>query len=926
MLICVNFDFFFVMVLFSKVTGFTLIMYFEPLVFRFSLVLVALSVASELLEARTADIARGDQTTGTHGDYSLRFLQGRRADGNQLSDSVVSKLGRPHDWSPPSYNCTSSINRHGLSVNCSYQNISDISSLRLEHPERINQLLLTGNLIDNIPNGTWSPFVNLTSLSLSRNLLSRLENDTFSGLSSLEMLHLEGNGLTMSRQNFPLDVFKPLQNLKQLYMNNNTKINSRNALSSDEEEELAYPDWALASLTSLEKLYIDGLPNKDFGRGFKKMKSLRYLSMNGYNGPCSLGKLGRQMFENLGHLESLMMKRCGIRINHIDPHVLKPLQKLVHLDVSRNVEINLDGLSILLLGQLNSKTLTNLNVNMVVNPYSVSRCVSNILALNLPRSLRYLDAASNNLEIVEDKVFELLPKNLTYLNLNGNRFFFGNYVRNMWKMSNLKVLKLNGWIRGYNLPTYFTRHDQQPAFPCNLTTDKLEEISFFGKDNSEITLRLPPKLETLQMNLAELSLSITNFSIHPNNSLKKISVSGNNIPSLIGTVSGLHKLEFLDLSKNNIKYISPMFFYHSRLKTINLSWNDCASYLHSQQQSLSFPSSLRHLNLSYVPVKKFAIDFSTLKNLETLWLNNCNLQYFTPNMTEAENLRHLDLSENSLYTLSPAVTEAISNIPNLTVNISGNRIGCFCDNLPFINWLVHYPHLTDKNLSTLWCDKDGLVTEIKDFKLEALLLQRECATNLLLLSICTSVCASVLLLNFVFIAYRYRWKLRFWYYSAYFSLRSYDPQKGHREFESDVNIAYCKEDEDFAEETLNDALSNLGFRARISERDSSVGGCMFRDIVEAVQACRRTLVVLSPDMLACKWCQATVNLAAQEAHSSGRPALNFLVWRPVSSAHLGANLLFHIQNSQIFFYPPEESRVEERAMNLFWRKLARDLN
>ncbi|RUS82018.1 hypothetical protein EGW08_010209 [Elysia chlorotica] len=870
---------------------------------------------TELLEPRSGILPKG-----RFSENSVRFVSSHTASRRQHPATTV----RPKPdylWkvSTPRYNCTRLNTRYGLTVNCSHRGISDISTLRLDRPERIKQLDLTGNLIHNIPNGTWSPFVQLTRLGLGGNLLSQLENDTFTGLGRLEVLHLDGNGLVMTRRNFPEDAFKPLLSLKSLYIYNNSVINTNNVFSSaKDDDDQAYPDWALASLTSLEKLYIDGLPNRNFGMGFKNMTALRYLSMNGYNGPCNLGQLDMGLFENVRYLESLTMKRCGITIGKMHQLVLKPLKHLSQLDVSRNVDINLDGLATLLTGQVNSSRLKHLNVNMVVNPYSVSRCVSFQIASSLPRSLEYLDAALNNLEIVGSRVFQSLPKNLSYLNLNGNRFFFGSYLKDMWKMENLKTLKLNGWIRGYDLPRYFQK-DQKRVFSCDYDTDEDDA-------QEEIVFRLPPKLEHLEMNLADLSLSITNFSIDANNSLKYISAYGNNIPSLVGTIHGLHKLKYLDLSRNNIKSISPDFFYHSNLTFLNLSGNACGSYLYQERQSLRFSDTLRFLDLSNVAVKIFKMDFSTLKNLHTLILNNCNLEYFNANLAQANSLKHLDLSENALYTLDPHVLEAIMSIPNLTLNFSGNRVGCFCDNLHFIDWLVHYPHLMDKNLSQLWCDKDGLITEVKDFRTQFLLLQRECASNLLLLSICTSICVSVLLLNFVFIGYRYRWKLRFWYYSAYFSVWSNDPQGDNcREFGYDVNITYSAEDEDFAEETLADALTAHGLRVRISGRDARVGTCMFRDIVEAVQACRRTLVVLSPGMVSSKWCQATVNLAAQEAFNSGRSVLKFLVWQSVDPARLGTSLLFLIQSSDISFFPPEESWQDGRAMELFWRKLSRGL-
>ncbi|GFO13822.1 hypothetical protein PoB_004032700 [Plakobranchus ocellatus] len=140
-------------------------------------------------------------------------------------------------------------------------------------------------------------------------------------------------------------------------------------------------------------------------------------------------------------------------------------------------------------------------------------------------------------------------------------------------------------------------------------------------------------------------------------------------------------------------------------------------------------------------------------------------------------------------------------------------------------------------------------------------------------------------------------------------------------YEADMFVTYCEANEDFAEETLNNALSSLGCRLRIQGRDFRPGASTFRDIVEAVQACRRTLVILSPQTVSSKWCMATVNLAAIESSHSSRPVLVFLALGAINASNLGAELLFHIKNSMIFFFPPPENWRNERAMNLFWRRL-----
>ncbi|GFO13821.1 toll-like receptor e [Plakobranchus ocellatus] len=251
-----------------------------------------------------------------HFPYSLRFKENFQAESSQ-SGCFIYKLKK--GWKK---------------ADCSYQGLSSIADLHFDDPGSISVLDLTGNNVETIPMGVWTEYSGLKYLILSINNLTRLENNSFWGLSKLKRLDLQGNYVAMTKENVPESVFQPLTSLRTLRLENNT----HSKLSTPE----TYPHWALAHISSLKNLYIDGFRDQKFGVGFRNMTSLRYLSLSGYNGRCYLGHLKNDTFEHLGQLERLMMRRCGIHAHGIDKGVLGPFTKLQRLDVSRNVDINLD--------------------------------------------------------------------------------------------------------------------------------------------------------------------------------------------------------------------------------------------------------------------------------------------------------------------------------------------------------------------------------------------------------------------------------------------------------------------------------------------------------------------------------------------------------------------------------------------------------
>lgn len=203
--------------------------------------------------------------------------------------------------------------------------------------------------------------------------------------------------------------------------------------------------------------------------------------------------------------------------------------------------------------------------------------------------------------------------------------------------------------------------------------------------------------------------------------LRKIVWTDSNISSVeINLFDGLYNLEYIDLSRNEIKRTDHGLFARlSRLKHLNLSRNhiddvprftfadlenlEVLDVSHNRLQVIPFQVfgpmiRLQYLDISYNKLATF-LDyyFKPNRQLKTLFLNNNSLVKITPNalvnleeletldissnkldylhkslFDTLEQLRDLDLSYNNLLNISQ---DAFKNLKKLTtLNIGGNRL------------------------------------------------------------------------------------------------------------------------------------------------------------------------------------------------------------------------------------------------------------
>ncbi|CAL1538125.1 unnamed protein product, partial [Lymnaea stagnalis] len=609
-----------------------------------------------------------------------------------------------------------------------------LTSVPTDLPRNITKLVLYNNSIQSVPNNTFCNgsclYCRLGALVLAGNKISRLELDSFRCLPRLSYLNLKHNDLRMKNGTFPSGVFKHISRLRKLIINrNNRRVKDRN---------LTYQDEAFGDLTRLKYLYVDGLAHSYFGKGFRRMRNLTHLTLSGYTeGFCRLGGLLSYTFENLPNLSFLNVSDCFIDGTRYEQGALKTLPNLKTLDLSFNLNIGFGGMK-KILRDINGTKLTKLIANSIVTRFSTSATITQDLVENLPKTILYLEARENCFESVDPKVFDLLPENLTHLDLGSNRFVFGKYLENLPKLKNLETLKLTRGSFMYNIPR------QYPFLPKggfdtthSLDDAEVDEVGYMVN----LILRLPPKLESIEMRVAGLDYILSELNVDTNNSLKNLSLAYNYFPKAKGPIYGLHSLISLDLRETSLYYIGQKFFKNFP-SLVNLLLASCqlGNYFSTAKLNETIfhdLTNLEYLLLSDNRLTTLPKDvFRGLDKLRVLNLAVNQIWGFQMDISHMLQLRSINVSHTELPTLPKSVRDHVDMLlrrknTSFTVDMSFTPIHCDCQNLEFLHWLVDsvafnvggfknymclYPDTSHKQVT------DGYVEDIR-------VLEKNCAEN-----------------------------------------------------------------------------------------------------------------------------------------------------------------------------------------------------
>lgn len=441
---------------------------------------------------------------------------------------------------------------------------------------------------------------------MGNNLIQRLDNSSFGILPNLTLLNLSSNRI----ENITPNAFTYLDSLTELYLSNNL-----------------LKELKLVGLNNLEILdisdnYFKQIPNE------LHLRKLRKLSLAGNR----ITTIEENDFLHLTRLEYIDLSKNLIR--SISDQAFQYLNDLRVLNLATNsISKQSDLNSNLLRNQINLDILDLSDNKINYFPYPLLDNQSNLKQLFLDYnfideltnemlknlvSLEELSISYNLIDELKDGMF-YYNQNLKFISLAGNKISSVNDNVFIGCSDNLLGLDIS-----YNDLIDLPRLVMPKLIILNLSLNQFKELS---KDHF---INLP----------ALMYLNISN----------SLSNEINILPSTIFNYN--RKLEFLDLSNNQIDSIENGVFRNLSFTNINLSKNKLKELGQSTFEDLS---NLKYLDLSNNQIAKIENEvFDGLPKLKTLILSKNKLSSFKSELfTTRTEVERLDLCSNEINYLYP---------------------------------------------------------------------------------------------------------------------------------------------------------------------------------------------------------------------------------------------------------------------------------
>ncbi|XP_050390287.2 toll-like receptor 4, partial [Patella vulgata] len=386
-------------------------------------------------------------------------------------------------------------------------------------------------------------------------------------------------------------------------------------------------------------------------------------------------------------------------------------------------------------------------------------------------------------------------------------------------------------------------------------------------------------------------------------------------------ISGVETIKHLNLSNNFCNEIYPGFFCEFKsLETLDLHNNYLESAICSDTNGTLFSklTQLKEINLSYNKI--WFIPKSLFRGLikcEKIDLSHNNLlsKDFIFTIRHMVNLTYIDFETNGLRFINESMQRELEISGNLTVDFSDNRFYCICDSLSFLHWMFSTRRLNFNNFDNYECDfTNGTIVTFANKELIFNELNIKCRKALWFFFGALGGTLILVVIIIGAITYRFRWKLRYLYYSA---TRSNKIHHGNDSFEYDAFISYSEDARLFVDQTMRFKVEEeAGLRLCLHKRDFLPSLPIAEGIVTAVKTSRKTILVMSPDFIKSYWCLYEMNMADMESQHTGRDMLLILFYKHIKYDKIPSTVMYQIKSHTYIEYPNEDNDSGE--MDIFW--------
>ncbi|KAK3612022.1 hypothetical protein CHS0354_021697 [Potamilus streckersoni] len=808
-------------------------------------------------------------------------------------------------------------------VDCSNRNLNS-SIVPTVYPNLTISLNLSFNPISGLLNRQLFQLHTLKILDISYASLCKVENEAFDGLYNLEVLDISHNQLVISNRSVPVRLVRDLRSLKLLKMNYNVKAMT--------QTDIFYPDEALGRVISLQTLFLDGLANSTLGPGFRNLENLTTLIFSGEKnvGHCRLETISSEMFKNVPYIKALIIRAC--RVEHIDEQAFSPLSNLSLLDLSGNTKLTIDGAAGSFQG-LKNTSIRVLKLNNIYPDFSIGvRIKKEHMEMLRNTSITEMEFSGNKVEIVDGETFEVMPINLTKLNVSRNRFLMGDYLIHASSLKNLTTCDASyQFLSPLNSASFKKRDVSSLQYTTKLTMLKWINL----------TIQVPENLKVANFSRSKLAFPILNFRVGKNR-VEYLDASYSMLYNWTGPVVGFDCLTYLDLSNNHCSELSFQFFdYLPRLVTLLVSNNLLGIAISRDEDGRIFQNlkTLQHLDLSNNRISSMDENiFRGLVSIQILNISHNLLDLFLINIGHMKNLRVLDLSQNMLQVVRYQVRIALENIASSTtekvyVNISYNQLRCMCSTSQFMTWVRDTKtNVVGMTMCMLANGTKAAFNYRNDIIRYINYMDKDCMSKLGLILGATVGISLAVFIVIVGIVYRYRWKLRYLYYMTMNRSKGYHPignSDTDNDFVYDAFISFADEDREFVRDFMLKELEHKrGMHLCVSFRDFIPGREIASNIIESIHNSRKTVMLLTESFLLSKWCVYEFQMAFQESIHSGRDAFIVILYEdiPTERIYRVMDMKVVFQSNSYIEYPRvSSSDGNEQALNMFWDRCTQSI-
>ena len=761
--------------------------------------------------------------------------------------------------------------------------VLDLSYTKLDHlPSgvfvrltKLKDLDLSNNNLDHLPSGVFFRLTKLEVLYLSSNDLDHLPSGIFVGLTKLNVLDLSNNRLFYSTS-LPTDIFQPLIHLEQLKL-----------FMGDIPHDVnyTYMDNPISKVPSLKQLYITGAPNTNFGHGYSSLKNLEYLKISG-----NLSEINNETFFNLRYTRSLTLSLVWCELSSISRNAFSSLINLTSLDISGSLFLCKDTMwTNFKAAVCNSRVKNLIAINICTfdvmpwvdcsQPYLeyLDMSHNNLPEIPfVPESLKELILTNNNIEDISSVALSLMY-NLEKLDLSDqtphstytNAHLKRDIKRTTRDSTGQYQLYTAASVPLYNTTTTIYKHLNKTA-----QTVKFKDRNMTFKDQVR---NMTFNDQARNMTFKDQAKNMTFNDQGRNMTFKSQGLSSETRFTLQSWPPIPPFLEWLDVSKSGL--ICSLFKYdytNNFIRSLNISKfrsiKDCSKWLKGLWPWLDKLTHLEDLDLSDNKIAEIpALAFTHTTHLKHLYLSDNSLFTLTFEIKSLVNLKEIYLSNNIIQYASSQFTTGISS-NDLKIYLDGNYyLLCDCRRLSFVKWLsttyVVY------NIAELMCKYENetqvnlrhrvkIYQQLKD-ECIYVLVTVSCVIYFIVLLIGGSVVAILL---------HKRWREQ---YLSVFGRRSVNPyhplEMCQIELEYDIYISYERDHDisahksmhDFVTKELYPWLKRKGFKVLIRD-ELHAGRKLYSEISEALRKTRNVVVLLSNDYCADFWNVFEFNVAAME--------------------------------------------------------------